>query len=100
MNGTPEHFNERGRKDLNGADIRFTTRPGVLYAFVMGHNSGETRIMSLAASRGLETRKITRVHLLGSDEPLKWNHGPDGLVIDVPQRWPSEHAVTFKIQFA
>lgn len=100
MNGTPEHFNERERKDLTGADIRFTTRAGVLYAFVMGHNSGETRITSLAKSRGLEARGITHVQLLGSDEPLKWNHGPDGLVIDLPQRWPSEHGVTFKIQFA
>ena len=100
MNGTPEHFNERGRKDMTGADIRFTTRAGVLYALVMGHNSGETRITSLAKSRGLEARRITRVQLLGSDEPLKWNHGPEGLVIDLPRRWPSEHAVTFKIEFA
>ena len=49
MNGTPEHFNENKRTDLTGADIRFTTKGGVLYAFAMGRNATETRIVSLAA---------------------------------------------------
>lgn len=100
MDGTPEHFNESRRKDLTGADVRFTTKAGALYAFVMGHNARETRIASLAPARGLESRRITRVELLGSAEPLKWTQGADGLSIASPQSWPSDHAVTFKIQFA
>ena len=66
LNGTPEHFNENQRPDLTGADIRFTTKEGVLYAFAMGHNARETRIVSLAPGRGLEARKVARVELLGS----------------------------------
>ena len=100
MNGTPEHFNENQRKDLTGADIRFTTKAGALYACAMGHNTRETRITSLATSRGLESRKVARVALLGSAEPLKWTQTPGGLIISSPQRWPGEHAVIFKIQFA
>jgi alpha-L-fucosidase len=100
MNGTPEHFNEKERKDLTGSDIRFTTRNGVLYAFAMGQNASETRIAALAPSRGLEQRAIARVEVLGSREPLKWKLTGDGLTIGPPQHWPSEHAVTFKILFA
>ncbi len=100
MNGTPEHFNESKRTDLTGADIRFTTKGGVLYAFAMGHNATETRIVSLAPSRGLEHRKVSHVELLGLPERLQWKQADDGLIIASPSMWPSEHAVTFKIQFA
>jgi alpha-L-fucosidase len=100
MDGTPEHFNERLRKDLTGADVRFTTKASAIYAFVMGHNPRETRIASLAQGRGLESRRIARVELLGSAEPLNWTLTSDGLIVASPQRWPSEHAVAFKIQFA
>lgn len=100
MNGTPEHFNEKERKDLTGADVRFTTKNGILYAFVMGQNANETRMAALAPSRGFGQRAIARVELLGSREPLKWKLTGDGLIIGSPQQWPSEHAVTFKILFA
>jgi alpha-L-fucosidase len=100
LNGTPEHFNENQRHDLTGADIRFTTKDGALYAFAMGNNLRETRIASLAHARGIETRKVARVELLGSSEPLTWTQGAEGLLIASPQRWPSEHAVAFKIEFA
>jgi hypothetical protein len=53
MNGTPEHFNEKERKDLNGADIRFTTKDEILYAFAMGQNATETRIAALAPPRAI-----------------------------------------------
>jgi alpha-L-fucosidase len=100
MNGTPEHFNESQRKDLTGADVRFTTKGGLLYAFVMGRNAQETRIAALAPSREIEPRKVARVELLGSAEPLQWKAAAEGLVIASPPRWPSEHASAFKIVFA
>lgn len=99
MNATPEHFNEKSRKDLTGEDIRFTTKSGALYALVMGHNPRETRIPSLSPSRGLVPGKISRVALLGTAEPVQWKVSEDGLVIASPERWPSEHAVTFKVEF-
>jgi alpha-L-fucosidase len=99
MNGTPEHFNENQRKDLSGSDIRFTTKANALYAFSMGHNTQETRISALSPSRRLETRKITRVELLGSAEPLQWKLSDTGLAIASPQSWSSEYASVFKIYF-
>jgi len=97
--GTPEHFNESKRVDLTGEDIRFTSHGDRLYAFAMGWNPRETHIKALAQSRRLEQRKITRVELLGSHDPLKWNLADDGLHIESPQSWPSEHAVAFRILF-
>jgi alpha-L-fucosidase len=75
MNGTPEHFNEKERKDLTGADVRFTTKNGALYAFAMGQNATETRIAALAPPREVERRAIARIELLGSGEPLEWKLG-------------------------
>jgi alpha-L-fucosidase len=100
MNGTPEHFNERERKDLTAADIRFTTKAAALYAFVMGQNSRDIRIGALAPSRGLEERRIVRIDLLGSPERLQWKVNEQGLMIGSPRQWPSQHAVAFKIRFA
>src|ERR1039457_1015079 len=99
FNGTPEHFNESKRVDLTGEDIRFTTKGSTLYAFAMGWNRGETRIAALAPARGLERRKIARVELLGSQEPVRWKLASDGLHLDSPGSWPSEHAVAFRILF-
>jgi alpha-L-fucosidase len=65
----------------------------------MGHNATETRIKSLAPSRGLEHRKVSSVELVGFSERLRWKQTEDGLIITSPGSWPSEHAVTFKIQF-
>ena len=100
FNGTPEHFNESKRVDLTGEDIRFTTKGGTLYAFAMGWNRGETRIAALAPARGLEQRRIARVELLGSQEPLRWKLAGDGLHIESPGIWPTEHAVAFRILFS
>ena len=99
MNGTPEHFNESQRKDLTGADVRFTSKGGTLYAFAMGHNTRETQVAALSPARGMESRKIARVELLGSTEPLQWKVTGTGLIVDSPRYWPSEHAVVFKILF-
>jgi alpha-L-fucosidase len=99
MNGTPEHFNERQRKDLTGADVRFTTKGDALYAFVMGHPSGDIRIAALGDSNGLESRPIVRVEMLGSTETLPWKVTSDGLTVGAPRDWPSSFAATLKIMF-
>jgi alpha-L-fucosidase len=97
MNGTPEHFNEKGRVDLTADDIRFTTKGDTIFAFSMGWNPRETLVAALAPSRGLFTRKIQTVQLLGTDAPLRWKLADDGLRIESPPLRPSEHAVVFRI---
>jgi alpha-L-fucosidase len=99
MNGTPEHFNEKLRKDLSASDIRFTAKPGILYAFVMGHPTREIQISSLSRQTSFGSHKIEKVELLGSAEPIEWKMTANGLTIASPRTFPSEHAITFKMVY-
>ena len=81
-------------------DIRFTTKVDTLYAFVGAWpESGIVLIKSLGTeSPQLSGAKVTSVSLLGSDGKLTWTQGAQGLSISLPDKPPSEHAVTLKIQ--
>jgi alpha-L-fucosidase len=74
------------------ADIRFTRKPGAVYAIVMVSPTKELTINSVSR----ET--IKAVTLLGSDEPVKWLQTPTGLVIQPPAKAPGELAVVYKIE--
>jgi len=89
--------NEKGRNDLSGEDVRFTTKGKTLYALVMGWNPRETLIAALAPERKLYEGKVQHVTLLGYPGHLKWTHGSDGLRIQMPEQSVSSHAVVFKI---
>jgi alpha-L-fucosidase len=90
-------FNEKQRKDLTAADIRFTTKAGALYAFVMGWPDYQVVIRPLALNTALRVGKIGNVQLLGSDDKLEWSQDEHGLKILTPAKMPCEHAVAFKV---
>lgn len=76
-------FNE-GRVKYSSADIRFTTKNGILYAIVMDSPSdNKVVIRSLSKERGLYAGKIRRVEMLGSGK-LKFDYGKDGLTVHLP----------------
>jgi alpha-L-fucosidase len=83
-------------------DIRFTTKAGALYAFVGAWpESHVARINSLGTgSAQTSGAKVTSVSLLGYDGKLTWNQDEKGLSVNLPDRAPSEHSVTLKIQGA
>ncbi|MGO4885305.1 MAG: alpha-L-fucosidase [Bryobacteraceae bacterium] len=86
-------FNEGARKDLTAEDVRFTTRNGKLYAFVMGWPQGEALIKSI-------TEPVEMVELLGHSGSMRWSQTPEGLRVPMPPVAPSNHAVALKITFA
>ena len=90
-------MNERNRKDLTAADVRFTTKDSTLYAFVMGWPSGSATLPSLALAGKNDVPKIRNVELLGHRGKLKWTQDDAALKVELPDAKPSEHAVTFKI---
>jgi hypothetical protein len=80
--------------------------------FVSGRRVGEHRggytgfscditeavsIKSLGANANLLERPISEITSLGSEEKLKWSQTPDALVIEKPQKCPSDIAIVFKI---
>jgi alpha-L-fucosidase len=95
--GTSEHhqagaFNERNRKPLSGADIRFTKKGNVLYAFCMGWPTKEARISSLG-----NAAKVQNVEMLGFKGKLTWRQDASGLTVQMPPAKPCDHAVVLKI---
>ena len=80
-------------------DIRFTTKGGALYAITLGEPRGRVAISSLGRGAGHERRAVRSVHLLGVEQPLKFQQTDATLVVDLPQRLPTRHASAFKISF-
>ncbi len=95
--GTAEHFNEKSRKDLTAEDVRFTTKGDLLYGFAMGWPAKEVCFAALSPRRGLWKRKVRRVELLGHAGKLKWILNDRGLVVQMPEAKPCDHAIALKI---
>ena len=98
--GKDTAFNERNRKDLSANDVRFTTKGGTLYAFVMGWPEKQAVIAPLATNSPHGVGQVRNVQLLGFRGKLKWKQGETGLTIELPAERPCDHAVTFKIEGA
>ncbi|MGC2660846.1 MAG: alpha-L-fucosidase [Bryobacteraceae bacterium] len=93
-------FNEKNRKDLTAEDVRFTTKQGTLYAFVMGVPTAPITIQALALGGAQNAGKIQNVEMLGYGGKLKWHQTSTGLTIQTPAEKPSEHATAFKVMGA
>ena len=90
-------FNERNRKALGPEDVRFTTKKGALYAFVMGWPEHEAVVPTLALGGKLAVGKIRKVELLGHKSAVKFTQDESALKIELPPERPSDHAVCFRI---
>jgi alpha-L-fucosidase len=86
-------FNESKRQELTAADVRFTTKGDMLYAFVMGVPERDVAVRSLG-SEG--TRKIQDVELLGAGK-VEWTQDAVGLRVQLPERKPAKYALALKI---
>lgn len=79
-------------------DFRFTVgKDGALYAIALCVPEGEVLVESLGSESKLLDKKITAVSLLGSDAKIDWKQEPGALVIQPVEKWPSQHAVAFRI---
>jgi len=81
-------------------DIRFTSKGNAVYAITLGVPSGEVVIHSLGKQSTYADGPIRSVHLLGDKTALKWTQRDDALVVTLPKRLPTAHAVALKIELA
>lgn len=82
-------FNEGKHKPYTGADLRFTTRAGFVYAFVMGRPEGRTvRIASMGLDSGHLALPVKRVRLLGHTAAPAFEQTADALVVTLPAELP------------
>jgi alpha-L-fucosidase len=79
-------------------DIRFTTKDGVLYAFVLALPTAPITIESLGLDAEF-ARPIAKIGLLGSEEPIQWRQSAGSLTIDQSARFPCAEVIGFRIQF-
>ncbi len=86
-------FSENADKPFTAQDIRFTTKGDALYAIALDVPKAEVKIASL----GLGAGKIDSLSLLGSEAKVDWKQDQDALTIQPVEKWPGQHAVTFKI---
>jgi alpha-L-fucosidase len=90
-------FNEAGRKELTADEVRFTTKGGTLYAFIMGWPEKLVLIKPLATSSPLSPPKIRNVELLGYKDKVTWIQDEQGLTVVMPEQKSSDYAITLKI---
>jgi alpha-L-fucosidase len=92
-------LHDNGAKPLTARDVRFTTRDGLLYAFIFGRPAdGRALVQSLATgSPHLGGRTVADVTLLGPGSRLVWSQTAQGLAVTLPEQLPSEHAIALRI---
>ena len=77
-------------------DIRFTTKDGILYAYVLAVPTKAIIIKTLAKN-GLLDSEISSIELMGSDEKLNWTRNNEALTIELPKNLPGKIVNGFKI---
>lgn len=91
-----------GVKDVRpyeSADIRFTTKDGFLYAFVMNKITSDVQIVSLGKDSKICDKKVSSVEMLGNSQKLKWKQENGSLVIQKPENPQGWTVTAFKIGF-
>lgn len=94
-----EQFNERTIESpvFSHDEVRFTTKEGVLYMFVMNPKEGEITIPALGLDSNV--RKIEKIQMLGKSKKVLFVQKREGLVLTVPASRPNVYATVFKINF-
>ncbi|MCH6255600.1 alpha-L-fucosidase [Puniceicoccaceae bacterium K14] len=78
-------------------DIRFTTKDGNLYVFVLATPTSDILVKTLAEG-GLLDKEISGVQMLGSEEEIQWSRSSEGLRIELPDSLPEQLVAGFKLR--
>ncbi|WP_404305303.1 alpha-L-fucosidase [Neorhodopirellula lusitana] len=83
-------------KPYSEHDVRFTTKDGKLYAFILAPPTANIVIETLATG-GLLKEEIATIELMGSREEIKWDRDDSRLTIQRPQTLPKQPIIGFRI---
>lgn len=94
------HFNERTIKShaYGNDEVRFTTKDGVLYVFVLNPKEGEIELPSLGSKSAYNSKNISSIKMLGSDSIIEFKQYPEKLVLKVSGNRPNKYASVFKVE--
>jgi alpha-L-fucosidase len=96
--GAEGSFGDQKPVTYNAGDIRFTSKDGVVYAFVLDIPKDRQIVVKSLGSASDSALKISKVELMGSSEKISWVQKKDALVIKRPEGFPCSEAVGFRIQ--
>lgn len=87
-------FAESRAKPYTPRDFRFTTKPGLLYAIQLSvPEDGRALITAIRPDS-----VVKRVGLLGTDAPVRFEQGRDGLALTLPANAPRQPANVYRIE--
>jgi len=94
------HLSEQNNQPFGARDIRYTCRPGKLYAILMGWpTDGRVRLGALATTSTWLDGEFSAVRMLGAPGELPWRQDPLGLTVDLPPSPPGEHAWALELSY-
>lgn len=91
------HLSEEKNKDNTAEDIRFTTKNGNLYAFILDWPGTSVTIKSLGKKANLLDKQIKSIQMLGDNKNLKFTQIDAGLIVQMPTKKPCDHAYALKL---
>jgi beta-galactosidase len=95
--GTFSNKAEAERKDFLATDIRYTRKGDVLYATLLDW-PGDKAIVALRSVTPIALPNgIKEITLLGTNKPLIWTQGEQGLKVTLPEKTSGKHAFVLKI---
>jgi alpha-L-fucosidase len=93
----PGPFHDTDTVNYTSEDFRFTTKGNDLFAIEFAWSNGSEAVVKSLSAAALP--KVQAVHLLGSDAPLKFAQGADGLHIQLPAKPAEAPAYAFRVSF-
>jgi alpha-L-fucosidase len=95
-----EQFNERTieSEPYGNDEVRFTTRKGKLYIFVLNPKSGKIELPALGLKSPEKPNKIKSVKLIGSKNKIEFEQDDDKLTFTVPENRPNKYTSVFEVK--
>lgn len=95
--GVPQAFREHEQQPYTAQDVRYTTKPGTLYAILMGWPGTRAVLKTLASGGPVSADQIARIGILGGADNLEWEQTPEGLTVQLPAEPPCRHAYVLRL---
>ena len=94
------HFNERTIQspEYGHEEVRFTTKDGVLYIFVLNPKEGEIQLPSLGLNSEYCSKKISSVKMIGSNTKIEFKQSSEILTLYIPNKRPNKYVTVFRIE--
>ncbi|QZE15925.1 alpha-L-fucosidase [Halosquirtibacter laminarini] len=95
-----DQFNQRtiASPMFHSNEVRFTTKKGTLYMFVLNPQKGQIKIPSLGTSSKQQPGHIKSIKMLGARKKVDYQQKEDGLILNVPNHRPTNFVTVFEIK--